>query len=319
MNKFISEFNTLQYVIGRSKKVLLFAHSGPDGDTVGAVLALKALIQSLGKEAVITCPDPFPEFLRSLSEEKFELPEQLELASFDVIIACDSVERGFHKIAKDVSDDQLLVLIDHHPDINLSGDLNIVDAEYSSVCEIIYDFFIYTKVKINQKMANFLALGILGDTGVFQNANTTVRVMEIVSELMRRGASASKIVEAAFTNKKLSTLRLWGKAFEKAKINPKNGMIVTVVTQEDMERCGANADDLAQVASILNTVPGTSFSLILSERGGGVIKGSLRSEEYKGVDVSSIAHRFGGGGHKLASGFEVRGKVRETENGWEIV
>jgi len=57
----------------------------------------------------------------------------------------------------------------------------------------------------------------------------------------------------------------------------------------------------------------------LSEREDGIVKGSLRSEEYKGVDVSKIAAQFGGGGHKLASGFEVKGKIVETEEGWEIV
>ena len=78
-------------------------------------------------------------------------------------------------------------------------------------------------------------------------------------------------------------------------------------------------EDIAQVSGILNTVPGTKFAMILSEREDGIIKGSLRSEEYKGVDVSEIAHLFGGGGHKLASGFEVKGKIVETENGWEII
>jgi phosphoesterase RecJ-like protein len=136
---------------------------------------------------------------------------------------------------------------------------------------------------------------------------------------MKKGAPISRIVDMVFTNKKISTLKLWGKAFEKAKINPQNGMIATVLTEEDISNCEASTEDIAQVASILNTVPGTKFSLILSQREGDNIKGSLRSEEYKGVDVSEIAHKFGGGGHKLASGFEIEGKIVETENGWKII
>ena len=162
-------------------------------------------------------------------------------------------------------------------------------------------------------------IGILSDTGNFQHANTSSRVMEISSDLMKKGASVSKIIEATFANKKLSTLKLWGRAFEKAKINPINGLITTVLTKEDIEECSASTEDIGQVASILNTVPGTKFSLILSERDNGTIKGSLRSEEYKGVDVSEIAHLFGGGGHKLASGFEIHGKIIETPTGWEII
>lgn len=128
-----------------------------------------------------------------------------------------------------------------------------------------------------------------------------------------------KIINATMNNKKISTLKLWGKALERARINQKNGMIVSVITKKDMDEFGATSEDISQIATILNTVPNTKFSLILSERGNGIIKGSLRSEKYKAVNVSTLAARFGGGGHALASGFEIKGKINETENGWEIV
>ena len=165
----------------------------------------------------------------------------------------------------------------------------------------------------------FLLLGILSDTGMFQHSNTSAHVMEIASILMKKGAPLSKIVEASFTKKNITTLKLWGRAFDKARINWENGMIVSVLTRKDLEECESGIEDIAYVASILNTVPGTRFSLVLYERGDGIIKGSLRSESYKGVDVSKIAAQFGGGGHKLASGFEINGKIIETKNGWEIV
>lgn len=319
MPKFAQEFHTLNYVINGSEKILLFAHASPDGDTSGAVLALKEYIKNLGKVVDIACPDPYPDFLNSLAEDKFELPDHLDLEKYDLFIACDSVERGFEKIKDRLGKKQVTAVIDHHPDITLRGDINIIDAAYSSVCEIVYDFFDFNKIKINRKMATCLMLGIMDDTGMFKHANTTAKVMEIASDLMKKGAPISKIVDATFVNKNIATLRLWGRAFEKAKINQENGMIISVLTQKDLEDCEAGTEDIAQVAGILNTVPGTKFSLILSERDDGIVKGSLRSEEYKGVDVSEIAARFGGGGHKLASGFEVQGKIVETENGWEIV
>jgi phosphoesterase RecJ-like protein len=319
MKKFSQEFHTLNYVISGSENILLFAHAGPDGDTVGSVLALKEYIKNLGKAADVACPDPYPDFLNVISEEQFQLPDHLDLGKYNLIIACDSVERGFGKIKKTLKENQVTAILDHHPDITLEADINIVDAGYSSVCEIIYDFFNYNKININRKMATFLMLGIISDTGMFQHSNTTAKVMEIASQLMKKGAPISKIVESTFSNKNIATLKLWGRAFEKAKINQENGMIISVLTQKDLAECEAGTEDVSQVASILNTVPGTKFSLILSEREGGLVKGSLRSEEYKGVDVSKIAATFGGGGHKLASGFEVHGKIIETETGWEIV
>lgn len=319
MEKFLQEFNTLSYVIKEADKILLFAHSRPDGDTVGSVLALKEYLNSLGKEATVACFDPMPEYLNLLTKETFVFPDSLNLGEFKLIIACDSVERGFQGIKEKLREDQVVALLDHHPDISLKGDINIIDPLYSSVCEIVFDFLSLNRADINKKIANCLLLGIVGDTGIFQHSNTTPKIMQTASILMKKGASLSKLVEAVFVNKKISTLKLWGRAFEKAKLNPENGMITSVLTAKDLEECEASLEDINQVAGILDTVPGAKFALVLSEREGGIVKGSLRSEEYKGVDVSKIAAEFGGGGHKLASGFEVKGKIIETERGWEIV
>jgi bifunctional oligoribonuclease and PAP phosphatase NrnA len=319
MDKFAQEFHTLNFAIKESENILLFAHSRPDGDTTGSVLSLREYIKNLGKNVNIACFDQYPDYLGSLSPDYFEFPAHLDFSRYNLVIAADSVERGFQKVKNQFGEKQVTALIDHHPDITIRGDINIIDPAYSSVCEIIYDFFEKQRIEITRPMATFLLLGILSDTGMFQHSNTTPRVMMIAANLMKAGAPMAKIVEAAFANKNISTLKLWGKAFEKAKINPKNGMIVSVLTQKELEDCGAGMEDIAQVSGILNTVPGTKFALILSEREDGIIKGSLRSEEYKGVDVSKIAAQFGGGGHKLASGFEIKGKIAETENGWKII
>lgn len=319
MPNFAKDFHTLNYVIKESDSILLFAHSHPDGDTTGANLALFEYIKNLGKKVDIACFDPFPQYLRPVSGENFSFPDQLDISSYKLIIAADSVERGFQKIREKLKSDQIVALIDHHPDIKPDGDINIIDAKYSSVCEIIYEFFASEKIEISRKMATCLMLGILGDTGMFQHSNTTPRVLEISSKLMRKGASLGKIVENVFGPKKICTLKLWGRAFEKSRLMEKTGMIFSVLTQKDLAECEATTEDIAQVAGFLNTVPGTKFSLILSEREGGIVKGSLRSEEYKGMDVSKIAAAFGGGGHKLASGFEMKGKIVETEDGWKVV
>lgn len=319
MEDFQTEFNTLSYIIGKANKVLLFAHSDPDGDTVGSVLAFKEYLNSLGKTADIACLSPFPSFLESLTEEKFEYPENLDLESYDAAIGCDSVDRGFQTVVPNLSEKAVTVIFDHHPDIKLKADVVMIDARLSSTCELVYEYLVSQNAHISKNIATYLMIGIMSDTGNFQHSNTTSHVMEISADLLKKGASVLKIVKASFANKKMSTLKLWGRAFERARINPKNGLISTMLTKKDLDECDATTDDISQVASILNTVPGTKFSLVLSERGDGKIKGSLRSEEYKGTDVSEIAHLFGGGGHKLASGFEIKGKIVETGDGWSII
>jgi len=318
--RFAQEFKTLNYVIKNSDSILLWAHTRPDGDTVGSVLALQEYIKTLGKKVNIGCFEQIPEYLSLIFEkENFLTPENIDFSAYKLVIACDSADRGFHLVREKLSDQQVIAILDHHPDIKTKADIEIIDPAYSSVCEIVYDFFVFNKVPINQKMADFILTGILYDTGKFQHSNTNAKVMELSSELVKKGAHLKKIVSALFENKNISTLKLWGRTFEKAKINPANGMIVSALTQKDIEECQASTEDISQLASILNTVPSTKFSMILYERGDGIIKGSLRSEEYKGVDVSQIAAQFGGGGHRLASGFELKGKIIETEDGWEII
>ncbi len=318
MRHFETEFRSLEYVISKATRILFVAHTRPDADAVGANLALEEYARSRGKHTDVACYDPFPDTLSSLAEKTFFHPDQLDLTSYDAVIACDSVDRGFHTILPQLAEQQVVALIDHHPDISISGDIVIIDPAYSSSSEIVYHFLVSVGAPLTKPMATMLLMGILFDTGGFQHSNVSPRVMEVASELMRKGAPLSKIAQIIFTHKNIAALRLWGKAFEKARFRPENGMLVTAVTGQDIRECRATAEDVNQVASILSTVPDAKFALVLSERDDRTIRASLRSMEHHQVDVSAIAHRFGGGGHTLASGFELPGKIIETENGFAI-
>jgi len=318
MQNFTSEFHTLEYIIKKSHRILLFAHTRPDPDTIGANLALAEYIKGCGKHVDISCFDAFPDTIKPLFEGVFFHPEQLDFTSYDAIIASDSVDRGFDKIIQSFTERQVIVLIDHHPDIHITGDVVIIDPEYSSASELLYLFFCSIEAKITKTMAKMLLTGILFDTGGLQHSNVSPRVMETVSELVKKGAPLEKITQNIFTKKNIGALKLWGRAFEKARFNKENGMLVTAITRKDVEECQASPEDIYQVSSILSAVPDTKFSLVLSERNDNTIRASLRSGEGAGTDVSLIAHEFGGGGHKLASGFEIQGKLLKTKTGWAI-
>lgn len=320
MRYFGKEFRTLEYVVENGTNFLLVAHKRPDPDTVGANLAMKWFLESRGKTVDIVCFDPFPESLRGLFEGvDFYHPDQIDWSIYSTIIASDSVDRGFHLLTDRVAEDQVTVLIDHHPDIELTGDIVMIDPKYSSSSEIIYLFLNHIQAKLTRPIATALLTGILFDTGNFQHSSVSPQVMDIASHLMKLGAPLAKISNTLFTNKQISAMKLWGKAFEKAKFVPENGLLVTAVTQYDIKECEATPDDIYQVASILSTVPEAKFALVLSERDQETVRGSLRASERYGVDVSAIAHQFGGGGHKMASGFEVKGKIVENELGWSII
>lgn len=321
--EFAKEFSEIKKELKGARNILLVAHSAPDGDTVGSVFALKNyLVTGLGKKATVVCADLLPQYLKDfLGGENAENPENISLKDFDLIIGCDAVERDVEKVVTKKSSNQKIILLDHHTTVRMKSivpDIVVSNERYSSVCEIIFDFFDFHRIEINRKIAECLLLGILGDTGIFQHANTTPKVMEMAASLMRRGASLTKIIRLVFKDKRLETLKLWGRAMERAEINPKTGAIMSYVTRQDLEELHGNIEDISGVAEILNTVSGTKFSLVLSERGENRVKGSLRSEEYKNTDVSEIARLLRGGGHRLAGGFEVKGRLVKDGDKWKV-
>ena len=317
------EFTEIKKKLENAENILLVAHTNPDADTIGSVFALKEyLVKDLSKHCQVTCLNRPPQDIEDfLAAETIEVPGKITLAKFDLIIGCDAVERGFEKIVAEKKPDQKIILLDHHTTLRMERivpDIVVSDERYSSVCEIIFDFFDFHRIELTKKIAEYLLLGLLGDTGIFQHSNTTPKVMEMTAKLMRHGASLSKIIRLVFKNKRLETLKLWGRAMDRAEINPKTGAIMSYVTKQDLEDLQGEAEDISGVAEILNTVSGTKFSLVLSERGNNKVKGSLRSEEYKKVDVSEIAKMLRGGGHRLAGGFEIEGKLVKDGDGWKV-
>lgn len=320
MQTFKKEFKTLAYVFERSERILLFAHNRPDPDTVGANMALYFyLTEGLGKKVDVACWNEYPEMLEDLILGQFIHPDSLDTSIYDVVVASDSVDRGFHLIRERFHEDQVVALLDHHPDIELHGDVVLIDAEYSSTCEIVYLFFQDQNIVLTPKIATALLTGILFDTGGFQHASVSPQIMAIASELMKAGAPLGKISKTLFTQKNLPAMRLWGRAFDKVKYVAKEQMLVTAITQSDIRDCEAKADDIYELASILCTVPNIRYAMVLSEREPGLIRANLRAMKNSGFDVSNLAHQFGGGGHTLASGFELPGMLVETSDSYAIM
>jgi len=321
MRDFSSEFRNLDYVIRNSERILLFAHTRPDADTVGSNIALREHIISLGKESEIVCHDPFPEFAKSLfPENSFLDPASVDFKKYDAFIASDSVNRGFDSLRDRIPEEKIIVLLDHHPIDDPAGDIVIIDTSFSSASEAVFRFIKETGSKINTKAATAILLGILGDTGNLQHSSTTPETFAATASLIQSGANLEKITTNAFSNNRISTLHLWGRALSRAKINKKTGMIYSAVTEKDISELGnPSTEDLYIASTLLNNVPDARFSLLFYQISSNSVRGSFRTEPHKNIDVSTIAKSLGGGGHIYASGFEIPGRIVETENGWEVV
>jgi len=317
--QFLKEFNTLNYILQSARNVFIIGHSNPDADAVGSVVALSQFIKKyFTADVTIGCYDPFPETLvEIMSENEFSNPQDLDLTQFDVVIGCDSVDRGFNRVIKDISNSCVTVVIDHHHDTVTGADLFMNDDNYSSTCEIIYNFFTFTHKKIDKKIATALLAGIIFDTGAFQHASTSSETLVVAANLIKHGASITKINSALFSGRDVKTLNLWGRTLERVRFFKNSGLAVAVITKEDGQ---INSGEMSNIAAILATVPNVKVAIVVYQLDDNLIKGSLRAEKYNNIDVSAIAHTLGGGGHKLASGFSIPGRIITTnDGGWKIV
>ncbi|MFW5885225.1 MAG: DHH family phosphoesterase [Patescibacteria group bacterium] len=324
MEELAEKFNSLKKLLQKGESFFMVIHPKPDADALGSAFALKRHLQEeLKKKKVkIYSVDKPGDIFKELFPTEEVSQEDEDLKDFDTLIFLD---RGdiYHKLAFDKKTAKLnkkiqILNIDHHPETFVQGALNVIDDKAPATCEIIYRYFDFIDYDITPAEAQFLLNGIFSDTGGFRHNNTTPHSLEVAGNLMRKGATTVKISKTLYFNKSLQTLRLWAIALERAKLEPKSGMITSFLTMEDLKKCNATSADISGISEVLNTIAESKFSLVLAEPEKNKIKASLRSDEHKGVDVSQIAKKFKGGGHKLASGFEIKGRLKQMGDHWVI-
>ncbi len=302
-----------------TQRVLIGTHEHPDGDALGSSLAVMHALRAQGKEVVVYVPDPAADlfaFLPGLDEIVYEKPD---VASFDAVVVLDYTQLYRTHMEEEILAHPNTISIDHHYDNSKQTKINLIVAEASATAHILYELFRAFEWDISKDIATCLLTGIFTDTGSFMHDSVTSEILDIASDLMSRGARLSHIAHETYQKKDLAGLKIWGRALSRILINEKTGAAVSVITFKDLQECGATLDDLDGVVNMLNTLPDTKFAMVLTEHTPGVIKGSLRSEPKKNVDVSKIAKRLGGGGHKLASGFEIKGHLEEKDGTWRVV
>lgn len=316
----IKEFHQLKDRLDKAKKIVLVVHKKPDGDTLGSACALAGYLIKLGTDFKIYSASPLPSdfeflpFTDYITDDKNAWSEAL-----DLIIILDSSNLKYAGVEEEISRSNprpFLINVDHHASNSLFGDLNIVKTDAASTTEIIYGFFRNLHIPLDADIATCLLNGMMTDTTVFHTANTTASVIEAASRLLAHGAKFRDISQHIFFNKKLSTLKLWGKALARLSMNNSWGIATTVITQEDFRELGINDEDSSGLATFLNSLDASAV-LVITERSDGALKGSLRTTR-ENIDVMSLAKLFGGGGHKKAAGFTINGKIEKTADGFKI-
>ncbi len=301
-------------------------HSNPDGDAVGALLGLAAILgrQHPHKKILAVCKDPAPPSF-SYMAGVHQITDQYQPMRGDLFLSIDSGDARqtgyleklpmlFDPVkAKEIG--VVTMKLDHHHTGSPFARWNFVDSEAASSAEIVVDLCDALDFPITPAAATCLLTGIYTDTGSLMHSNTSKRVYLTCARLIRAGADQQTIIKNVYRTTKMSTLKLWGRVLEKISLSD-DGAAVSAVTAGDFRATGAGFSELTGAIDYVNSIPGMKFSMILSEREGKV-KGSLRTLR-DDVDVSEMAKKFDGGGHKKAAGFSVPGKLEE-ERRWKVV
>ncbi len=318
-----SEYSKILDTIQNANRILFIGHRKPDGDSLGVLCAWSNYLDSINKKYTCFTPDPAPFYYHYLPklEKVFTDTKKIPWGEVDVVLTLDCGDlrqTGLSEELKRLKGKATLINIDHHISNPAYGDLNLIIPEASSTSEIVFNIFNDLKLPIDKKIATCLLTGIIFDTNNFVNPATTPEAFQAAAELLKYGANYGRIVNYLFRNKSLTSLKLWGKVFIDINLNKQWGIAASTVSLEDNIKYGLSEDFFEGLANFLSNLGEAKLVMILKEEDNGEIRVSLRTNEEK-IDVSQLAKFFGGGGHRKAAGFRVKGELKRLENSWVVV
>lgn len=313
-------FQKAYNLIKSADNILIAIHEQPDGDALASASLMAEILSLLNKKYALYCASrvngqygflPHLEKLKNYYGKNF---------AFDLIVVldCGSLERT--KLTKEIlgrSSGQLVLEIDHHPKVKDYADLEIRDPAAAATAEILYYFLKVNGIKMNKNLANCVLTGILTDTGNFLYPATSPKTVNIASEMLADGAKLPQIMEHTWRNKSIASMKTWGKAMSRLRINPDYNLAFTVLESKDVP-AEVSEEELEGMAGFLSNLNAVNGILLLRQLPDGRIRGSLRTAR-PGVDVAKLARALGGGGHTKAAGFTIEGRLEKTEKGWKIV
>ena len=296
-------------------RFIVTTHENPDGDALGSLLAMTFALRELGKDASmylfgeVPIPNEYA-FMNFAGIVRGPNPD----SSGQVIVALDCAnERRLGPETALLEKAQLVVDIDHHHDNTRFGKVNLIVGHASSTGEILADVFRELGVRLTPQIAEALYIAVVTDTGRFQYANTTAKALRLAAELVEAGADVHRVFQGVYENVAFAKLKLVARALENAEVFEGGRVVVSHLEREDFEAAGAEEPYSEGIIDYLRAVEGTELAALIREpptANGPTHRISLRTTEAD-LDVSAIARKSGGGGHRQAAGFSSEASIEE--------
>jgi len=300
---------TILETIRRAEKVVLVTHVHPDGDALGSTLALRDILEGIGKRVLVFLEEPVSflyTFMPGSDRVCTDIGEVRQFAAGCaagslLLIALDAGDRDrLGKYQEELTALAPLLVIDHHLSFDDFGDYRLIEVGISSTGEMVYELALALPATVALPAAKNLFAAISSDTGSFRYDSTGPRTMRIAADLLELGVNPDEIGSALYDNSRLPRLHLLREALDTLQLHADGRVAVMYLEDGMLDRARAEMDDSEGFVEYPRSLRQVEVAVFFKEHKNGQISVSLRA---KGdCDVSEVARMFGGGGHRKAAG-----------------
>jgi bifunctional oligoribonuclease and PAP phosphatase NrnA len=294
------------------RRFLITSHAKPDGDSIGSQMAMAYALEALGKEVRLVNSDPAPEhYMEFPGVDRIEIAREFLERDADALIVMESSDLKRTGVAG--LEGRFTINIDHHQGNTSYGDLNWLDESAAACGELVFELIRSMGVPLTLEIATHIYLAILTDTGSFHHSNITPKTFEICRDTVAAGVNPTTMARRVFDSNSFGKLKLIGALLDDMELLDDGRLAVLHLNDVVLNATGTTYNDTEGLINLPLTAREIQAVAFFKVGADGDIRVSLRSKY--DVDVRTIASRHGGGGHKNAAGFTVRGPLDEVRSG----
>lgn len=291
-------------LINKSESVIILGHISEDADSVGSSLAMRHVLEGMGKKADILFSAPLEKRLDFLNAEGFYPEDKIGEYELCLCLDCGDIGRlGARRTVFDAA--KHTASIDHHITNTNFAEVNYVVPDAAATGEILYDVIKELGAQLDKKAAEYLFAAIASDTGSFKYSNVSPKTMRIAAELLEKGIDNAYLSRMLFDTESEKIMHFKGHLMSRVETHFGGRMSVIAVRKDEFDKFGVPEKDMGDIVNIARMVEGAEIAVSLRETED-KMKLSFRSNGK--YDVGALAQKFGGGGHKMASGAAVGDK-----------
>ena len=285
------------------KRIILFRHQRPDGDAVGATKGLHQILKdSFPEQEVYLLNTDYSDYVSFLGKEDEEIDEDLYADALGIVLDTATAARisnPRYRLCKE------LIKIDHHIPTDSYTDLEWVEEERSSCCELVAEFYrtFAEDLVLSTEAATYVYAGMVTDSGRFRFRSVSGETLRLAGMLLDRGVDAEQLYANLYM-KEFETLKFQSYVYQTMQIT-ENGVAYVFIDKKTQLRFGLTFEEACACVGYMDSIKGSLIWLAFIEGSDGSIRVRLRS---RFVTVNEIAEIYGGGGHACASGATVDDK-----------